>query len=228
MPSLPKKNSLQTLAVLLVLAAGLAWSGIAAHARPGAVAFDVAAWEVGAGRTILMAKWEQALARHRRSLAQAEAACGASGRGRGCEVMDWQRFLGGLAGRPAAEQMAQVNRYLNGFRYITDARNWGQGDYWAAPEELFRRGGDCEDYVIAKYLSLRSLGVPAADMRMVVLQDLSRDQAHAVLVVMGEDDAYVLDNLYRRVLTWRDVRDTYRPFYSLNEDRAWVHPSPQG
>lgn len=224
MPSLPKNNSLQPLVALLVLAASLAWTGVGAHARPGAAAFGVAAREVGAGRSILMAKWEQALARHRQSLA--EDACGASGRG--CEVMEWQRFLDGLAGRPAAEQMAQVNRYLNGYRYITDARNWGQGDYWAAPEELFRRGGDCEDYVIAKYLSLRSLGVPAADMRIVILQDLSRNEAHAVLVVMGEDDAYVLDNLYRRVLTWRDVEATYRPLYSLNEDGAWVHASPRG
>ena len=107
MPSLPKNNSLQPLVALLVLAAGLAWTGVGAHARPESAAFGVAAREVGAGRSILMAKWEQAVARHRRSLARAEAACGASGRGRGCEVMEWQHFLGGLAGRPAAEQMAR-------------------------------------------------------------------------------------------------------------------------
>lgn len=228
MPNLPKNNSLRLLIATLVLATSLTGSGLAANARPGALVFDVAAHEVVAGRPILMAKWEQALARHRRSLTQAEAACGADGRGRGCEVMEWRRFVSGLGGRPAAEQMAQVNRYLNGFRYITDARNWGQGDYWAAPQELFSRGGDCEDYVIAKYLSLRSLGVAAADMRILVLHDTSRNEAHAVLVVIGEDDAYVLDNLYRRVVTWRDVQATYRPLYSLNENSAWVHAVPQG
>ncbi len=210
-------------AALLVIAVALLWANDAAPARQDG-GFDVPGREVRAGRAVLTAKWEQALARHRQSLA--EAACGETGRG--CEVSDWRRFLAGLVDRPMGEQLARVNRYMNGFRYVTDRRNWGRDDYWAAPQELFRRGGDCEDYVIAKYLSLRALGVPAAAMRVVVLHDLGRDQPHAVLVVLGDGEAHVLDNLYRRVMTWRDLRRNYVPLYSLNEDTAWVHVRPRG
>ena len=79
--------------------------------------------------------------------------------------------LAGAAARPGgragAEQLAAVNRFVNQWPYRTDADNYGRSDYWATPLEFFRRSGDCEDYVIAKYRSLRrsAAGRAAADGR---------------------------------------------------------------
>ena len=67
--------------------------------------------------------------------------------------------------RRRARRSRAVNRFVNGWAYRADADNYGRSDYWATPLEFFRRSGDCEDYVIAKYRSLRLLGLrrrPAA------------------------------------------------------------------
>jgi predicted transglutaminase-like cysteine proteinase len=52
----------------------------------------------------------------------------------------------------------ETNRFLNDWRYKPDDQNYGQRDYWATPLEFLRRSGDCEDYAIAKYVTLRELG----------------------------------------------------------------------
>ncbi|WP_237707120.1 transglutaminase-like cysteine peptidase [Pseudoalteromonas sp. BSi20652] len=45
---------------------------------------------------------------------------------------------------------------------------WKQNDYWTTPLETLGRGlGDCEDYAIAKYISLRALGVIDDKLRLI-------------------------------------------------------------
>lgn len=162
------------------------------------------------------------LSRHERSLRQAPNRC-KSGDWGACRLEDWQHFLTEIAARVEPGQLRLVNRYVNSAHYITDLRNWRRPDYWAVPEELFGRGGDCEDYVIAKYLSLRSLGISPKRLRIVVLYDRRRREDHAVLAVFGSEDILVLDNRRRRVLTSPQMRDWYRPYYSLNENSVWIH-----
>ena len=95
-------------------------------------------------------------------------------------------------------------------------------DYWAIPMEFLKKSGDCEDYAIVKYFSLKELGVPAEDMRIVVVRDTVRNLAHAVLVVYLDDNAYVLDNVSSAVLPHSRVRQ-YSPQYSINERSRWAH-----
>ena len=59
---------------------------------------------------------------------------------------------------PPFDQLQAVNRFLNDWRYQADQQNYGRRDYWATPLEFLRRSGDCEDYAIIKYVSLRQLG----------------------------------------------------------------------
>ena len=75
-------------------------------------------------------------------------------------TLAWAALLRGLDGVPPRAQVEAVNRFVNGWTYRADADNYGRSDYWATPLEFFRRSGDCEDYVIAKYRSLRLLGLP--------------------------------------------------------------------
>ena len=134
----------------------------------------------------------------------------------------WLRFLATLADRPLRERVDAVNRYANRWPYRSDRELWGRSDHWASPLEFLSRSGDCEDYAIFKYVSLRRLGVPAAAMHLVVLQDTARDLAHAVLTVDIGATTYVLDNLADDLVQPAGLPH-YVPYYSVNETGRWVH-----
>jgi predicted transglutaminase-like cysteine proteinase len=74
-------------------------------------------------------------------------------------------------------------------------------------------------------VSLRQLGFGADQLRLVVLNDVSRDLAHAVLAVYLDEQVYILDNLSRSVLPQEQVRQ-YVPYYSINETTRWAHVAP--
>ncbi|MBI3453477.1 MAG: transglutaminase-like cysteine peptidase [Rhodospirillales bacterium] len=139
-----------------------------------------------------------------------------------CHLQEWRELLADLANEDRLTQLYQVNRFMNRVPYITDPVNYGLPDYWATPLQFAAKDGDCEDYAIAKYFSLKALGVPASDMRIVVLDDLNLRIPHAVLVVYLEGRALVLDNQISRVVTADSIRH-YRPVYSINEQGWWLH-----
>jgi predicted transglutaminase-like cysteine proteinase len=143
-----------------------------------------------------------------------------------CDLQDWRKFLTGLQGKSLMDKLSEVNDYMNRHRYIEDPVNWGVPDYWEIPREFFNKDGDCEDYAIAKYFSLRHLGVPADMMRLVVLQDENLRVAHAILVVYVNGVALVLDNQFGRVVN-ADRISHYRPIYSVNENHWWLHARPR-
>jgi len=76
---------------------------------------------------------------------------------------------------------------MNKAKYITDKNNWGRKDYWATPAEFMKNFGDCEDYAIIKYLSLRQLGFKESELRVVAVKDLNLKVGHAVLIVFWKD-----------------------------------------
>ncbi len=137
-------------------------------------------------------------------------------------AMAWMAALKSAEGASRFEQLRRINGFVNQRRYRDDASNWGASDYWATPLEFLRSSGDCEDYVIMKYVSLRQLGFPAEALRMVVLQDTVRDLAHAVLSVAIDGDIVILDNLTDAVLSHRRIKH-YKPHYSVNEITRWSH-----
>lgn len=154
-----------------------------------------------------------------RACAAAEANCPSRG------AAAWQAMIRDQRGRPPLRQLDAVNRFLNGWRYKEDAVNYGRRDYWASPLEFLQRSGDCEDYAIIKYVTLRQLGFAAEQLRLVVVHDAVRDLAHAVLAVYLDDQVYILDNLTRTVAPQEEVTQ-YVPYYSVNETTRWAHVMP--
>jgi len=134
----------------------------------------------------------------------------------------FEAFLQRVSGYDREAQIDAVNSYFNGAPYRPDYTNYGVGDYWATPTQLMARGGDCEDYAIAKYLALKALGVPADKMRIVVLKDLARGIEHAILVVYEEGRSLALDNNLAAVTETRELR-SYVPLFSINEQAWWFH-----
>jgi len=163
-------------------------------------------------------KWLGVLERYRDQRDLEAAPCP----GGSCPLGQWQAFLASLNGREAGYQINAVHRYVNAERYISDERNNGTADNWATPAEFLGRGGDCEDYAIAKYLSLRQLGFHREAMRIVVLKDRSRSIDHAVLVIWNGMRWLMLDNQLRVVVP-ADTVAHYQPHYSINEEYWWMH-----
>ncbi len=181
--------------------------------------------EVRSDNLELFTKWTAALDRAFDERRLADAPCTTTVFNR-CHFAAWRRVLDGLAGLDRTAQLAAVNRYMNRRRYILDPRNYGVSDYWAAPGQFLSRDGDCEDYAIAKFMSLKALGFTNDDMRIVVVQDLNLGIAHAVLVVYLDGRALVLDNQIEDVVSADSVHH-YRPIYSINERHWWLHrPRP--
>lgn len=143
-----------------------------------------------------------------------------SGRLNACAYKKWEELIAELKDKPKRYQLNKVNAYINLYRYILDPINWGVKDYWEIPKEFFARFGDCEDYAIVKYFTLRALGWDAEDMKIIVLQDLNLKIAHAVLAVQIDKKEMVLDNQIGLVIESRRIRH-YRPIYSVNENGWW-------
>ena len=117
-----------------------------------------------------------------------------------------------------------VNRFFNKLRFVSDERQWGREDYWATPYEfLVSNAGDCEDFAIAKYVTLVKLGVPVEQLRLIHVNSRQLKQAHMVLGYIASEGAepLILDNLTSRVLPLSRRQDL-EPVYSFNDAGLWL------
>jgi len=137
-------------------------------------------------------------------------------------VREWKENLQDFRGLPLESMARRVNDLVNKQDYINDTRNWGTSDYWETPIEFFTRGGDCEDFAIAKYASLRALGVPEDRLRITILQDTQKNIPHAVLAVYTDNDVLILDNQIKAVRSSSAISH-YKPIFSINRNAWWLH-----
>ncbi len=140
-------------------------------------------------------------------------------------VKQWQQLL--EEGRNDADwvRINKVNDFFNQqIAYKSDQEHWGKTDYWATPiETLGTAAGDCEDYAIAKYVSLRAMGVPESQLRIMYVRALSVNEPHMVLLYLKDDDAVpmVLDNLITKVQP-ATRRTDLKPIYGFNAEGLWL------
>lgn len=179
---------------------------------------------ISAARLPAVGKWQAARKTDYSRMFGAD--CAASGL-TGCDSRFATKIRGiadQVAGLSDREMLNLVNRTVNGaMTYKSDAAIWGTSDYWATPSEMARKGaGDCEDFAIAKYWALRSLGMPDDKLQLVLLQDTRRQLFHAVLVVHTGSGAYVLDNVSNRLMADTDYAQ-YQPIMSFAGERSYIH-----
>lgn len=141
-----------------------------------------------------------------------------------CAIKGWKEMLEDLRGKPLDIQLDAVNNWSNSHPYIIDQLNWGVSDYWETPYEFIEINGDCEDYAIAKYYSLRALGISADKMRIIIVQDLNLGGIiHAILGVYDADNnLIILDNQIKQVRPALSIYH-YRPIYGINEYNWWTY-----
>ncbi|MFQ3172035.1 MAG: putative transglutaminase-like cysteine proteinase [Oleispira sp.] len=140
-------------------------------------------------------------------------------------LQNWQELYQDLLNKDENEKLRAVNYFFNNaVNYVSDDEHWGQKDYWATPYEILTtKGADCEDFVIAKYYTLKELGIEVEKLRITYVKALRINQAHMVLTYFPTPDAIplVLDNLIGKIYP-ADRRTDLEPVYSFNASGMWL------
>ncbi len=154
-------------------------------------------------------------------MAWIESEYGASAKSR---IMNWQALIARNQGLDEQSQLRLVNDFFNKTPFRSDNEIWGKTDYWATPVEMLSiDGADCEDYSIAKYFTLREMGVPIEKLRITYVKALDLNQAHMVLAYYASPgtEPVILDNLIGRIEA-ASQRPDLAPVYSFNGDGLWL------
>lgn len=143
----------------------------------------------------------------------------------------WDQLIANEAQRPPEERIKQVNQFFNhNLRYTEDLVLWKKSDYWATPlETLGVRAGDCDDYAIAKYITLLRMGIPLENLRLIYVRaqvggiESKVFQAHMVLGYYPQPNAVplIMDSLVNTIEP-ANKRPDLRPVFSFNSEGLWV------
>jgi predicted transglutaminase-like cysteine proteinase len=139
----------------------------------------------------------------------------------------WRTLIENNRTQPELAKLERANTFFNHrVLYASDMATWGVADYWTTPLELLGKGaGDCEDYAIAKYISLRLMDVPVQKLRLVYVRARLGSQtiAHMVLSYFETPtaDPLILDNLVD-VIHPASRRPDLFPVYSFNHEGLWM------
>ncbi|MCA2900653.1 MAG: transglutaminase-like cysteine peptidase [Microcystis sp. M035S1] len=146
-------------------------------------------------------------------------------------LADWKKMLLQSQTKSELEKIAAVNDFFNRrLAFEEDTQIWRQADYWATPlETMIQRRGDCEDFSIVKYFSLKLLGVATDKMRLTSVRariggpHSQLMQAHMVLAYYAEPrvDPLILDNLIAEIRPGSRRPDLF-PVFGFNSEGLWV------
>lgn len=139
-------------------------------------------------------------------------------------IQQWEKIANLKTPLEHAEKLHLVNTFFNRAEFKDDIEHWGKEDYWATPVELLAtNAGDCEDYSIAKYFTLRELGIPDDQMKITYVKAVKLNQAHMVLAYYPEPGAepLILDNLVKDIRP-ASKRPDLVPVYSFNGEGLWL------
>ena len=111
--------------------------------------------------------------------------------------------------REGRARLGEINRAINlAIQPMSDLDQFGEIDVWSSPLVTFHHSaGDCEDYAIAKLVALGMAGIPADDLRIVVLADVVSGEGHAVAAARLDGHWLILDNRHMTLVEDIAVRN---------------------
>ena len=119
-------------------------------------------------------------------------------------------------------KLESVNNFFNQVRYVSDINTWNKKDYWASRDEFLEKGqGDCEDFAIAKYTTLKELGV--ADIYLTFCIVIKTDERHLVASHLTRyNQLLILDN-YNKEMKFVNDRKDIACVYTFNEYKLFLN-----
>jgi predicted transglutaminase-like cysteine proteinase len=154
-------------------------------------------------------------------LEKAEKKYGQDARAR---LLAWENLIRQDTSSSDMEKLEKVNRFHNQMTFVDDILHWGEKDYWATPIEfLASHGGDCEDFSIAKYFTLKAMGMDEAKLNLSYVKALQYNMHHMVLTYYRTPRAepLVLDNLVDSIKP-ASQRTDLMPIFSFNGTGLWL------
>ena len=139
-------------------------------------------------------------------------------------LQSWQNLIKEIGNLEDEEKLTRVNDFFNQMNFVDDIDHWHKKDYWASPVEfLITNGGDCEDFSIAKYYTLRQVGIPIEKLSIAYVKALRLNQAHMVLTYYAtpKSTPLILDNLIAEIKP-ANRRPDLQHVYSFNGDNLWL------
>jgi len=155
-------------------------------------------------------------------LKKAEEKCGKEAPAR---FTAWEELIYQDKSPSDREKLQKVNHFYNSrIRFVSDIELWGAQDYWATPIEfLCKKAGDCEDFAIAKYFTLKAMGVAEEKLNIMYVKAIQYNIAHMVLTYYSKPGAepLVLDNLIDSIEP-ASRRTDLMPVFSFNSAGLWT------
>jgi predicted transglutaminase-like cysteine proteinase len=139
-------------------------------------------------------------------------------------LVAWEDLIIHDASKSDLDKLKRVNDFLNQMDFVDDITLWKQEDYWATPIEfLSAQGGDCEDFAIAKYFTLKTMGMDEEKLNLTYVRALNLNVHHMVLTYYMTPDAepLILDNLVNEIKP-ASQREDLIPIYSFNGTGLWL------
>lgn len=159
---------------------------------------------------------------NRELLKQAEAKYGKDA---GTRLLAWEDMIRKDNSTSDRQKLEKVNQFFNSrIRFASDWDVWGVEDYWATPFEfLCRNMGDCEDFAIAKFFTLKAIGVGEEKLNIMYVKALQYGIAHMVLAYYSTPGAepLILDNLIDGIAP-ASKRPDLLPIFGFNGSGLWT------
>jgi len=148
-------------------------------------------------------------------------------------IEKWEKLINQLRINSNTNVAKEINDFFNDIisQQIDDQED-NKYDYWQSPIETLVRGtGDCEDFVMAKYVSLRLVGIPFEEILVSLVHYPKYNDTHAVLLLFPdkEMDPLVLDNVvfeylgniksHILTLSHRMIKHDINPILGFNEEK---------
>ena len=139
-------------------------------------------------------------------------------------LRSWQQLIGQAASRREIEKLQMANNFINRARFVDNSHLQDHSDLRATPIEFLIEGsGDSEDFAIAKYITLREMGIPDSKLRLTYTETLPDRTTHMILAYYftPEAEPLLLDYLDKRIRP-ASSREDIQPIYSYMAEDIWI------
>jgi predicted transglutaminase-like cysteine proteinase len=154
-------------------------------------------------------------------LNKAEQKYGKSARSR---LTAWEDLIVSDNSQTDLEKLEKVNQFFNMMEFVDDIDHWRVKDYWATPIEFIgTQGGDCEDFTIAKYFTLKAMGIKDEKLNLTYVKSITYNVHHMVLAYYSSpgSEPLILDNIVKDIHS-ASKRTDLLPIYSFNGTGMWL------
>lgn len=139
-------------------------------------------------------------------------------------VTQWKQLIDSGSRWSDRQKLTKVNDFVNQLIFVNDVIHWQKEDYWATPlQTLVTKGGDCEDFSIAKYFTLTAMGMDENKLKLTYVKALTINQAHMIVGYYDQPNSepLILDNLNPKIVP-ASQRPDLLPVYSFNGTGLWL------